>query len=387
MLVLIFAGCESQILVNYHNVRYVYNYDDYEEVVSYKENEEYDLITPSRIGFRFVGWYIDEELSIPFSEENEISDVLVLYAKWQEKILVKFVDDANVKIVEVNKGEKVEPLVISKENYILKGWTNTDGQYFDFNTPIIEETILYADWALDSIHITYNTGLDFYNSKDELCEAFYTDFYQFLISKNYNFDKLNITSASEFITFCKDWNAQGKSDLYGVGDAFSSYYVKIDVGGTIENQGSDTFIGYCYENGKYRDFIPHLITFFAYWRTDEGYTGGSSDPNNTGNDFFASPWASLVDTAKFFFFTSKTLNSKYSWFNSVRVKDALDNIPSVISLPNDHFKTDPIVLPQLSSTGYNFLGWYDGEGNDANRINIVYSSCSVYAKWEKIDNE
>ena len=141
---------------------------------------------------------------------------------------------------------------------------------------------------------------------------------------------------------------------------------------------------YCYQNNKYRDFIDHLIIFFEYWRTDEGYTGGADDPNNLGNDFFAEPWASLVDTCKFFKFTSENLNDTYSWFRSERVKDALDNIPSVININVDKVgsKIDPIYLPTLNvRNGYNFVGWVDENGNS---ITTVNKAMKLTAVWEKV---
>ena len=124
------------------------------------------------------------------------------------------------------------------------------------------------------------------------------------------------------------------------------------------------------------------MQFFAYWRTDEGYTGGKDDPDNLGNDFFASPWASLVDTCKFFHFTSKNLNDTYSWFNSQRVKDALDNVPGVIgdSLPTIGTIVSPVKFINPVRKGYKFLGWYDE--ND-NLVTEAYHAMTVKAKWEK----
>ena len=130
--------------------------------------------------------------------------------------------------------------------------------------------------------------------------------------------------------------------------------------------------------------MPHLIKFFAYWRTDEGYTGGSADPNNLGNDFFAEPWASLVDTCKFFKFTSANLNDTYPWFRSERVKNALDNVPSIYEVSLDEIGNilDPVYLPNLNNrNGYYFVGWFTKEGEP---IEVVYEEMTVYAQWNKV---
>ena len=125
------------------------------------------------------------------------------------------------------------------------------------------------------------------------------------------------------------------------------------------------------------------MVFFAYWRTDEGYTGGQNDPNNLGNDFFASAWASFVDTCKFFYFTGDTLNNTYSWFKSERVKYALDHIPSVFE---GTFRTtgdinNPIYLDNITREGYEFLGWFDEEGNI---VTVITKSMTIYAKWKQL---
>ena len=165
----------------------------------------------------------------------------------------------------------------------------------------------------------------------------------------------------KFLTNCKTWKVGNRDNLYHTGDNFGSYYVTKEIGGKVQDQPTDTFIGYCYQNDMYLDVIDHLITFFAYWRTDEGYTGGPEDPDNLGNDFFAIPWASMVDTSKFFYFTSDTLNNIYSWFNSERVKHALDYIPGVMvtELNNSYFKDETYTLPSnVEMEGYTFNGFY-----------------------------
>lgn len=59
------------------------------------------------------------------------------------------------------------------------------------------------------------------------------------------------------------------------------------------------------------------------------------------------------------------------------------------SNPVDFFTGDPeIVLVGLSKEGYNFLGWYDGESDDAQRVEKIQTTESdvvVYAKWSLIE--
>jgi len=229
--------------------------------------------------------------------------------------------------------------------------------------------------------VNYNIGKEAWLNKEGLYNDFMGDFYRFMLKHtDIDFKSYGITDLKSFLDFSKDWHASGKSDLYGVGDAFQSYYLTKDTGGLLENQPDSTFIGYCFKNNKYTEFIPFQMKFFEYWRTDEGYT----TPENHGNDFFHSPWASLVDTVKFFFFTADTLQLKYKWFTSPRVKDALDNIPGVLF--NEATYSAPegttIILPKtVNKEGFKFAGWYLDKDYKGNLVTEVNSEATVYAKF------
>ncbi len=331
-------------------------------------------------------WFLDEAKTLELPEGYIIKEDIVLYATLQEVCKITYVNyDGSSEYDWVKKGEHAKEKTLSDPDMEFLGWFDrTLTKKFDFDSVISENTVLFAKWDAEEFTVTYNLGFEYYETKDLLYKAFFTDFYDFLITKtDIDMEILEITSCEEFLEVCADWNAYGKDSFYGVGDMFSKYYVTVEIGGKLENQPTDTFIGYCYQQGKYVEFIKHLMVFFEYWRTDEGYTGGADDPDNLGNDFFAEPWASLVDTCKFFKFTSKNLNDTYSWFRSERVKEALDNIPSVINMTLDTkgTKIDPVYLPYLNvRDGYTFIGWVD-EANQ--EVESIYKETIVSAVWKK----
>lgn len=216
--------------------------------------------------------------------------------------------------------------------------------------------------------LEHQVGIDFWNSKKELFEAFYKEFYEFILNHNgkEDLESHQIYNVNDFYAYA-DWFAGGKDSCYAMGFAFHKYYLTVEEGGKIENQPTDTFIGYCYQSNKFKDFLEFLITFFAWWRNDEGCT--CFDPYNHADDFFNSSWAALVDTSKLFYLTSETV---YHW-QSFRVKYALDHIPGVI------LKHPTESDPKMWVAGYEFLGYTTKEGKQV----ATFKRKDTYNYWEK----
>ena len=121
--------------------------------------------------------------------------------------------------------------------------------------------------------------------------------------------------------------ADGKENCYSMGFAFHKYFILDMMEGSLDKQPETVFIGYCHKNDLFTDFINFLITFFAWWRNDEGCT--VMDPYNYADNFYVSGWAALVDTSKLFYFTSETVY----WWHSFRVKYVLEQ-SQVVELPD-----------------------------------------------------
>ena len=215
--------------------------------------------------------------------------------------------------------------------------------------------------------ICENNNVEVYNSKQELFELFFTDFYNFIVKSNGYEDlkKHNIDNVNDFLKFA-DYYAEGKENCYAMGFAFHKYFLQKEEGGQLENQHDTAFIGYCIKNNKYVDFINFLISFFAYWRNDEHCT--TFDPYNYADNFFTSAWAALVDTCKLFYFTAETVY----WWQSFRVKYCLDNIPGVLLIDN-------IVDNNIRVAGYEVTQIC--ETKDGYEIKLKRKD--VYNYWEK----
>lgn len=265
------------------------------------------------------------------------------------------------------------------------------GDYVKFNldiTNIIDETVsigIEKDTTTKFINVEYDLGFINYQTKDDLYRSFFGDFYDFLITyTTCDMSTYDINSKEDFLVFCKTWVYNGRSEMGGLGDAFSKYYLTNDkTNSGITNQPTTTFLGYCYSQGKYLDLIEFFPVFFAYWRTDEGYTTSS----NHGNEFYYSSWAAFVDTCKYFYFTSDSITDTYKWYTkqkSARVHYALDHVPNVslLELVSSTEIGSSIELPDVYRMGYTFLGWYT-EAVGGEKVESVSSSMTVYARFER----
>ena len=409
--IFLLTACSKETTITLHT------FGDEFFVYDQEVNAEYTLPKiENRKGFIFVGWYDNFECAGSPVTTVKITENMHVYAKWQK------IEQYKLVYVNLVSGEEE----VSQEYTYLAGY---DYQYliekpftyrsrkiagFSFNPngdinvvdSITDEQVyhyadtmgivrLYAIWE-GPYEIEYRSTNGIYLDKFAMRSAYFTDFYSFIVAQEGGREYLEskgINNAADFVNLASDWRGAGGNELTGIGNVAGSYYLSIQVGGKLEEQPTTHFIGYCYQNNKWVDLIEFLIVFFAYWRTDEGYTGGPSDPDNTGNDFFASAWAALVDTGKMFYFTSATLTDKYPWFTrerSERVHNALDNVPGCLNiqtLPQVVNKED-VTLPTLEIDGYTFVGWYDNPDGIGNAIKVIKADkvteeIVIYAVWEE----
>ncbi|MCL2797053.1 MAG: InlB B-repeat-containing protein, partial [Firmicutes bacterium] len=109
---------------------------------------------PTRNGFVFGGWFLDEELTRPASVDNIFSDT-VLYAKWVERCTVTFDTQGgnNVNAVTVDAGGRInqQPNATRGGGYTFAGWyldpECTDDNFVSFPYTVQKSVTLYAKWV------------------------------------------------------------------------------------------------------------------------------------------------------------------------------------------------------------------------------------------------
>lgn len=211
-----------------------------------------------------------------------------------------------------------------------------------------------------------------YRSREELREAFYTDFYYYIAACHgtARLRSNGIKNAADFIKLAKVSPEAEETDFYEIGFVAGRYLLTSDSNGIAANQSENTFIGFCYHNGLYQEILPFLSRYFAYWRIDEGYATAS----NCGADLFAEGWAPTVDITKFFCFDENT-----SPVRTARMIDCFTNTAGVV------YGFEPAeVLPDIRLRGYIFEGWYDNpqfSGEPVTETDPAHMPAALYAKW------
>ena len=107
-----------------------------------------DLPTPTKEGYFFNFWAIDEGGIIPFVLGEEIKDDFVLYASWLRKCVVTFDSNggSSLEDIAIGEGQKLERQPIpTRDGYTFVCWT-LNGAEFNFNTKITSDITLVAKW-------------------------------------------------------------------------------------------------------------------------------------------------------------------------------------------------------------------------------------------------
>ena len=121
---------------------------EYEGIVTPPDNPKAD-------GYRFEGWYTQENGGEPFDFNQEITEDVKVYAHWSKvetnhTVYFNCGGKAEGSTKVVQNGEKVTPPANPKaDGYRFEGWYTQEngGELFNFNQAITEDVTVYAHWS------------------------------------------------------------------------------------------------------------------------------------------------------------------------------------------------------------------------------------------------
>lgn len=378
-----------------------------ENTIEFTKDDEIILPIPTKNNANFIGWYSNSDFSgeMVTKIEKGTTNNVTFYAKWQDIYEVNFIlNEGSLEIGNQMKFTEDDEIILpipTKNGYLFKGWSESPNHTIrvHFTIPISyeEDLDLTAVWEKQLYTINYVLGDEVFADKHQLFLAFFTDFYYYIVDyrqrENYLMDR-GVNDLETFLSICGSYTG-GAAGMGNVGNLLGQFYLRIDVGGNIDDQTADDgFIGYCLENNKYVEFVYFIQDFFYWWRLDEGYTNGPDDPEGTGSDFLASAWASVVDTAKFFYYDKDTLPSYF--ISKGHIPAFYDRIPYIVNLGENTFIytydwEEGLNLPtSLTMDGYTFVGWFDNENFEGDALEYlptnIYHNITLYAKFVKNNN-
>ncbi len=124
-----------------------------------RKNARVVLPALSEDGYRFVGWFTDEDLTNKISTEAiTVSEDTTLYAKWEAAVTVTLHDGESTTVKTdyfVNDTVKSADIAnLTKDGYRFDGWYTLDGTDGDWGTKVTSATVLtetdtnfYAKWS------------------------------------------------------------------------------------------------------------------------------------------------------------------------------------------------------------------------------------------------
>lgn len=332
---------------------------------------------PSRLGYRFIGWYLDNNT---FKNQYDIpnlmpSENIVLYAKWEIR------DDISITF-EVNGGSSVSNLdnltfqatftypITTKTGYKFVGWYSDAGfKTLHTSTKVpAEDLTLYAKWIEEyKIDFEYNNG----NSQTSIIK-YAGETYGDLPKPS----KLGHKFAGWYTT--SDFSV---STLITSNDNVSSsltLYAKWD-------KESYT-VSYNSEGGS--EVIPNLHTYY--------YGEEINVPENPTRDgYIFSGWYTAKDGLVEYIFSTmpaSNLNLYAKWVkeSSIQYEVNLHNFDNKGQIHNIYrYGGETYSFPQSNVIGYNLIGWYlTPDYQESTKVSPddilsgTNTKIDLYAKWE-----
>lgn len=116
------------------------------------------LPTPTREGFRFLGWFADEQTGEAVTPDTPVTQEMVLYPHWEQITYTVTLGETSL---TVSHGSFIEAFPeISLKGHTLAGWftEETGGTSITNQTPITQDLTLYPQWLPQEYTVTMDAG-------------------------------------------------------------------------------------------------------------------------------------------------------------------------------------------------------------------------------------
>ena len=398
----VFFNSNKEIIVSFNT-----NSEIVLEKFEIRKGESINLPILERDGYKFLGWYLDDE---KVDSNYKLKNNTVLNAKW-EKIdedtdepsesddkktyTVTFDSNGGSKVAsqKLNENEKVsKPSNPTRNGYTFQEW-QLNGKKYDFNSRVTSNIILVAKWKEEKISTKSTYTVTFYVSNYckcyPMCECPGSPIYLTKIVQagekitkptNPTQDNANFqywaTTSGEY-----NFNSPVNSDLnlYGIWEYLRDTYTV-----TFNSNGGSNIPRQTVKKGE------KVIKPDNPVKTNNKFIFKEWQLNGKTYDFNTSVTSDITLVAEWFDCTNMlsegSLKVKFNTNGGNTIKDM--NICTTCG-------AQQVTLPTPTKSGYVFDGWYadkaltktvSGGKNDVLNAEKVQTGCNsnettIYAKW------
>ncbi|MCO7175459.1 InlB B-repeat-containing protein [Sporolactobacillus kofuensis] len=342
---------------------------------------------PTQTGYTFGGWYSDSEFNNTYDFNTPVTENTTLYAKWSKnQYTVTYNSNGGSSIANqtVDYENRVsKPIAPTRTGYAFAGWYKDSGltEPYDFNTPVTENTTLYAQWnkVLYTITFDSNEGStvppQMIAYQDKILNPLIPFKTGFLFSGWYS--DSNLTNLYDFNT-----PVTGNTTLYAKWSVMPPSIISQPMNQTINRGQSATFsvFSLSFENTFqwYKDGAPIIgqtgpsLTISNAQLSDAGQY--YVKVTNAGGVITSIPALLIVNPTY-----SVTYNENGNTSGAAPVDNQSYSPGTLVTILN------PL---NLTKTGYSFNGWNtkaDGSGTDYQSGDTfsITGNVTLYAKWNK----
>lgn len=347
------------------------------------------LPEPTKHGYSFDSWYTDKEMTNKFESDNDLSDDLTLYAKWNPSsnvsyTVIHWLENADDDNYSLAASESKSGITGSKTEATAK-------TYVGFTSPaakdIEQETIAGDGSTIVNVYYKrnmYEVKFSSYSYTDWRGHSHPgTEYTSLRITAKYG---ANISDKWPTYNGSSTWSTNdnenkgpyqvniqtmplGGANFYGPktgrGSETAYYYVESLTGGKYELHHSDTTPGTGY---SVTDEDRYPITGFTF----KTYTA------EQGGDWFDG-YYEKYDGARFYY----TRNS----YNIVFINGGAEDKTLSKKYQQDISDANYTPTAPAGKVGYEFAGWYDNELCEGDSYiftgkTMPAQNITVYAKWE-----
>ena len=388
---------------------------------------------PTKTGYKFLGWYEDDE---EFLFNKVIYEDTTLIARWEKENFDKYkvsfmLEGSDIPSQEVEfDTNATEPTVETREGFEFDGWYTDPGftSKFDFSSPIKSKLTLYARWSKKKYTVSFvldqenipNQEVEFDSQAKEPTiedkEGFEFDgWYTDSDFKN----KFNFSSpVKSNLTLYARW----KKKKYNVsfvleGEEISNQNVEFDsqaVEPKVNPKEGFEFDGWYTDPGFTKKFdfsspIKSKLTLYARWKKKKytvSFVLEGEEISNQNVEFDSQAAEPKIETREGFEFDG--------WYNDSEFKNKFDFSSPVKSdmnlyarwkkkkytvsfvldqgnIPSQEVEFDSQAVEPTIETkeGFEFDGWYTDSGftSKFNFSSPIKSDMILYARWTKIETE